>query len=123
MPRWQTASGVRPVISAPWNRMEPALGVSAPEMQLNSVVFPEPLGPMSPRISPSVTSNETPLSAVKPPKRLTTPLTLSTRSGRQGPRRGPRQEHGRGHGLDGLRPHVTELAIDDLVHGGERALV
>jgi len=45
----------------------------APEMQLKAVVFPEPFGPMSPRISPSLTSKETAFRAVKPPKRFVSP--------------------------------------------------
>jgi hypothetical protein len=77
MPRWQIRSGVSPPISSSRNLIEPAVGGSAPEMQLNSVVLPEPFGPISPRISPSRTSKETPLSAVNPPKRLVTPATLS----------------------------------------------
>src|SRR2546422_11138786 len=44
-------------------------------MQLKAVVFPEPFGPMSPRISPSLTPKATALSAVKPPKRFVSPLT------------------------------------------------
>src|SRR5262245_4636411 len=82
MPRWQTASGVSPAISCSLKRMDPAVGVTAPETQLKHVVLPEPLGPMSPRISPAFTSNETPLSAVKSPKRLVSRLTVSTENGR-----------------------------------------
>ena len=70
------ASGVRPPISSPLNRTEPPEGASAPEMQLKAVVLPEPFGPMSPRISPSRTSNDTRLSAVKSPKRLVSCVTL-----------------------------------------------
>ena len=77
IPRWQTASGVRPPISAPSKRMLPAVGVSAPEMQLNAVVLPEPFGPMSPRISPGLTSKDTEFSAVNPPNRLVSPLIVS----------------------------------------------
>ena len=47
-------------------------------MQLNAVVLPEPLGPMSPRISPTCTSNDTAFSAVKPPKRFVSSRTFST---------------------------------------------
>ena len=39
-------------------------------MQLNSVDLPLPFGPMMPRISPSLTSNDTPSTAWMPPKRL-----------------------------------------------------
>src|SRR5215510_7451720 len=77
MPRWQIRSGVRPPISSPRNLIEPDVGGRAPETQLNSVVLPEPFGPISPTISPGSTSKETPLSAVKPPKRLVTPETVS----------------------------------------------
>ena len=60
IPRWQIASGVRPAISSPRKRMEPPEGPSAPEMQLKTVVFPDPLGPIRPTNSPSRTSKETP---------------------------------------------------------------
>src|SRR6266542_6090466 len=42
-------------------------------MTLTSVVFPEPLGPMSPRISPSPSSKLTWETAASPPNRLVTP--------------------------------------------------
>ena len=57
--------------------MLPAVGVNAPEMQLKQVVFPEPLGPMRPRISPSLTSKDTEFRAVKPPNFLVSSLTVS----------------------------------------------
>src|SRR4030042_7210429 len=38
---------------------------------LKVVVFPEPLGPMSPKISPFPTPKDTPLTAARPPKYLT----------------------------------------------------
>ena len=44
--------------------------VNWPSTQLNSVDFPEPFGPMMPRISPSRTSNDTSSTAVMPPKRF-----------------------------------------------------
>src|SRR5271167_1634805 len=44
---------------------------------LNSVVLPAPLGPISPRISPSARVKVTSDTATKPPKRLVTPLTSS----------------------------------------------
>src|SRR5574341_1030659 len=52
--------------------MIPLLGFNTPEITLKRVVFPEPLGPISPRSSPSSNFNETSLSAVKPPKCLVT---------------------------------------------------
>src|ERR1044071_8295750 len=38
-------------ISSPWNSIEPPSFRSDPEMQLMSVVLPEPLGPISPERS------------------------------------------------------------------------
>src|SRR5437667_7235797 len=108
MPRWQIRSGVSPPISSPRKRMEPAVGGSAPDTQLKSVVFPEPLGPIKPRISPSRTSKDTWLSAVNPPKRLVIPVTVSTLRARMPDaserrlRRRDRIRGGRlGGGLDG----------------------
>ncbi len=46
-------------------------------MRLNVVLLPEPFGPINPRISPSFTSKETLLTAVKPPKTLANPLTAN----------------------------------------------
>src|SRR5215813_1353781 len=140
-PRWQMASGVRPAMSSSRKRTEPADGASAPEMQLNAVVLPEPFGPMSPRISPSRTSNETPLSAVKSPKRFVSPETVSTARGELGPEArvsGPPRvrasacQPGRRCGQhdgrvrdarDHRRIDVLQLAVDDLVHGSDRAHV
>src|SRR5262249_62238800 len=77
------AGGVPPPISSPRNLIEPSLGASAPETQLNAVVLPDPLGPINPRISPSRTSNETLFSAVNPPNRFVSPATVSIASGIQ----------------------------------------
>src|SRR5947207_2073448 len=129
IPRWQIASGVRPAISSPRNRMEPAVHGSAPEMQLKAVVFPEPFGPMSPRISPSLTSKETAVSAAKPPKCFVSPLTASIRGAAPPPRsakrkrRGRRERQDRLGGRHGLWIDQLELPLDDLEDGGERALV
>jgi hypothetical protein len=46
--------------------------LTTPLITFISVVLPLPLGPMSPTIDPGRTSNETPLSAHKPPKRMPT---------------------------------------------------
>jgi len=43
------------VRSCPSKTILPASFLSVPEMQLMSVVFPEPLGPMSPKRSPRLT--------------------------------------------------------------------
>src|SRR6516162_5923311 len=46
--------------------------------QLNNVVLPAPFGPISPRISPSSISKETPSSATIPPNRNATSQTSSS---------------------------------------------
>src|ERR1700710_306719 len=50
-------------------------------MTLMQVVLPDPLGPTSPKTSPGLRWKVTPSSALKPPKRLTSPSTLSKGSG------------------------------------------
>src|SRR5277367_1140872 len=49
-------------------------------MQLNSVVLPEPFGPIRPQISPRPTVNDTPSSATTPPNRMATLLMDSNGS-------------------------------------------
>ena len=80
MPRLMIRCGARPAISAPSNMIEPAVGGSVPDSMLKIVLLPEPFGPIRPRISPCSTRNDTLLTAVKPPKRFTNPLTVSTPS-------------------------------------------
>ena len=71
---------------------------SMPAMQLKVVLLPEPLGPIRPRISPSLTSNETLETAVKPSNFLVRPETerMTTEIGAlhelrwKGARAGPR---------------------------------
>ena len=46
-------------------------------MQLKIVLLPEPFGPIRPRISPSLTANETSWTARKAPNRFESPDTLS----------------------------------------------
>src|SRR5437667_255183 len=54
----------------PPKRTLPLSGLSIPEMMLKSVVFPAPLGPISPRISPSAKEKLTSLSTTSPEKLL-----------------------------------------------------
>ncbi len=69
-------SGTRSaVISRSAKRMDPESTGCVPAMELNSVVFPDPLGPMIPTISPSETDIDTALLATTPPKRLLAPST------------------------------------------------
>ncbi len=70
MPRWQILWGFIPWISRPWKSTFPDVGGGTPLIMLNVVVFPEPLGPIRPKISPSCTSKVTSLTAVRPPKYL-----------------------------------------------------
>src|SRR5262245_48067988 len=79
MPRQLRWCGGSPVMSCPSKRMVPALTGRTPDTQLMRVVLPEPFGPMRPKRSPGRTERLTPFSAVKPPKRLTSPST--SRSG------------------------------------------
>src|SRR5947209_963460 len=65
-------------MSRPSNRIDPAVGPKVPAIRLKVVVLPEPFGPISPRISPGCTANDTSLTAVKPPNRLVRPDTSST---------------------------------------------
>src|SRR5882757_1282248 len=78
MPRLMMRWGAAPAISAPSNSIEPAVGTSVPDSMLKIVLLPEPFGPIRPTISPCSTLNDTLLTAVKPPKRFTNPLTTST---------------------------------------------
>src|SRR2546423_502741 len=106
MPLTMMRCGALPAISAPSNSIEPAVGTSVPESMLKIVLLPEPFGPIRPRISPSSTWNETFATAVKPPKRLTSPLTSSTRArSLRRVRRGGRQFQHRLPLLLRLRPN------------------
>src|SRR5205085_7772998 len=78
MPRRHTSCPVRPAISPPAKRIEPALGGKVPAIRLKIVVLPEPFGPIRPRISPGLTAKDTPLTARNPPNRLLRPATSST---------------------------------------------
>src|SRR5260363_107410 len=59
-------------MSSPDSRMRPSSGVSKPASMRNSVVLPQPLGPSSAKNSPARMSSETPSTARKLPKVLTT---------------------------------------------------
>src|SRR5712692_5159155 len=123
MPRLMIRCGICPAISRPAKRIEPALGTSAPASMLKMVLFPEPFGPISPRISPGSTANDTWLTAVKPPKRLVSPSTANTRRSLRGVRGRRRQRQHRVPKLQALRPHDVRLVVDVLHDDRERALV
>src|SRR5450631_101734 len=60
------------VTSLPENRIRPAVGDTDPAMAPNRVDLPAPFGPITPQISPRLTTIETSFSAVKPPNRFDT---------------------------------------------------
>src|SRR5699024_8708942 len=64
--------------SSPRTRTSPAVGVRSPAMHSTAVVLPAPLGPRTPRISPSSTVTSTPSTAVFPAYLLTSPSTSMT---------------------------------------------
>ncbi len=70
---------------SPRNRISPEVGAWAPTRHEKSVVLPAPFGPMTPKISPDATSNETSVRAARPPKRFVTPRTESSALRRHGP--------------------------------------
>src|SRR2546430_5629474 len=74
-------------MSSPRKRTVPALAGKAPVMMLNSVVLPQPLGPMMQRSSPAPMDRLTPRKTWSPPNRLVTPPT--SRSGGGTTRRRP----------------------------------
>ena len=57
-------------------RPSPASARTKPQMTLNSVVLPAPLGPITPTTSPGATVSDTSSSAVSPPKRTVSRLDL-----------------------------------------------
>ena len=83
MPRRVRMCGGNGVMSSPPNTTVPASVRNAPEMQLISVVFPEPFGPIRPKRSPGRISTLTLSRAMKPPKRFVSVLIRS--KGSSGP--------------------------------------
>ena len=77
MPRRARKCGGSWVMSSPQKTTLPTWGRSAPEMQLISVVLPEPFGPIRPNRSPFLISTLILSSAVKPPKVLVIASTCS----------------------------------------------
>src|ERR1700722_8977495 len=76
-PRRARRFGPLRAMSWPFMKMSPWSGRCSPVMTLNNVVFPAPLGPISPVTSPADAVSETPESAVTPPKRTATARTSS----------------------------------------------
>ena len=67
-----TASGWR-VMSQPATRPQPSVGRLRPQSMRMAVVFPAPLAPRKPKISPGMTLSVMWSTAVKRPKRLVSP--------------------------------------------------
>src|SRR6516164_10125091 len=67
IPKWARWEGAMASRSRSSKRMLPPLGRRVPEMALNSVVFPAPLGPTMDTNRPEPTASEISQSAVKPP--------------------------------------------------------
>src|SRR5207247_7724603 len=91
--------------------MLPAVGVKAPEMQLKQVDWPEPLGPMRPRISPSLTPKDTEFRAVKPPNCLVSALTVSRGVEPERGAPAPRQRDRNGEDVGSSTGGLARLAI------------
>src|SRR5882724_7602964 len=68
MPSRASSTGPMPAMSRPRKRTSPAVGRSRPVATLTSVVLPAPFGPTIETNSPSLTWNETLLSALNTPK-------------------------------------------------------
>src|SRR5262249_52959200 len=80
-PRPAMMSGRSAWISRPFQITLPEVGGRSPAIILSSVVLPEPLGPMMPRISPGRTVKETAATATRPAKRLLRARTSSATTG------------------------------------------
>ena len=77
--------------SRPSNEMRPLPGTTVPEMALNSVVLPAPLGPTMATNCPSLTCNDTSVSACDPPYETVSDSTCS----------------------NGVHPFAAEIGFDD----------
>ncbi len=77
-PSFATRCGPNPLVLRPSTWMVPAVGGITPLIRLNSVLLPEPLGPMTLKISPRFTRRLTSRTARRPPNALVTPCS-STR--------------------------------------------
>src|SRR5690554_6647702 len=92
---------------------------------LKVVLFPDPFGPIRPRISPWASSKERFLTAVKPPNRLVSPCTESTQFDPASLRVAMALGQGQHWlcGLDPLGPDDMHVVAVELHHDRERALV
>src|SRR5262245_30177224 len=84
MPSRAWVAALARVTSIPENTMRPAVGGMSPATQLKNVDLPAPFGPISPTISPSLTSRVAFASATKLPKLRETSRALSSMAHRDG---------------------------------------
>src|SRR6185369_7429772 len=77
MPRRQRRCGGSAVMSRPSNAMRPVSTRTSPQIRLNSVVLPAPLGPRMPSVSPASTASEIESVTFSAPKDLLTPCSAS----------------------------------------------
>ena len=66
-PSRQIARGFRPTVSSPSRLIRPLSGMFWPLSMSKQVLLPAPLGPISARISPARSSNDTLRTACTPP--------------------------------------------------------
>src|SRR5882724_954104 len=100
-------------------------------MQLKVVLLPDPFGPIRPRISPSLTSKDTSLTARRAPNLLVRPDTVSMGMERKssvgssslGVSMSFRQRQYRLGGLERGRPYQLGLAVHELHHHRGSTLV
>src|SRR2546429_5823048 len=108
-------------MSSTRKRTVPEVGGKAPVIMLNSVVLPQPLGPMMQRSSPAPMDRLTPRKTWSPPNRLVTPPT--SRSGGVTTRRRPPSPLALALRLDEAQifeehlPPVARLGDDDIEIG------
>ena len=68
MPRPSRLCTGTPLRFVPRKRIAPAVSGKSPLTRFTVVLLPEPLGPISPKISPSATAKSRPSTARTPPK-------------------------------------------------------
>src|SRR5512142_1037116 len=122
----RTPSASAATSNPPTAARPPVGGTSVVSMRM-SVDLPAPLGPSSPNVSPSATSKEIPSTAVKSPKRFTSPCTSiapTTLPSPQGEEHAPRHAHrqraiGVGHPEPDLEGADVALLAAHVALGGE----
>src|SRR6476661_7724511 len=117
------ARPLRSAGSSPSTRTVPSVGSSSPVISRTAVVFPAPLGPITPTIRPGSMSRSTSDRATVSPNRRVTPSKRTiaegplgasiVRSGRRGARWSGPEHHLQTAGLDGREQVSTETFDED----------